>query len=291
VSDATDNGSGDLATMRLCRERRQRQPARLAEGPMPAERAALVTGGARRIGAHLVRALAGRGYAVAIHYRGSAAGAEALAGEIERAGGKAVPVRGDLADPAQIEPLVASAQAAIGPIRVLVNNAATFEPDRAADFSLAGWDRQLAVNLRAPVVLAREFARLLPSDARGLVVNLLDQRIAAPTRSYFSYTMSKLALAAATELLAAALAPRVRVNGIAPGLTLISGDQSPAEFERLIDRTPLGKGSSLEAIAQALVYFLEADVVTGQILFVDGGRRLVGRPIGHDAGETGSSKT
>jgi NAD(P)-dependent dehydrogenase (short-subunit alcohol dehydrogenase family) len=109
------------------------------------------------------------------------------------------------------------------------------------------------------------------------VVNLLDQRIAAPTTGYFSYTVSKLALAAATELLATALAPRVRVNGIAPGLTLKSGAQTEADFERLIHRTPLGKGSSLEAIAQALVYFLEADAVTGQILFVDGGRRLVGR--------------
>jgi NAD(P)-dependent dehydrogenase (short-subunit alcohol dehydrogenase family) len=244
---------------------------------VPPESAALVTGGARRVGEHLVRAMAGRGYAVAIHYRGSAAEAETLALEIERAGGRAAAIQSDLADPAQLEELVAAAQAAVGPIRVLVNNAAVFEHDRAADFSLAQWDRQLTINLRAPVVLAREFARLLPGDATGLVVNLLDQRIAAPTTGYFSYTVSKLALAAATELLATALAPRVRVNGIAPGLTLKSGAQTEADFERLIHRTPLGKGSSLEAIAQALVYFLEADAVTGQILFVDGGRRLVGR--------------
>jgi NAD(P)-dependent dehydrogenase (short-subunit alcohol dehydrogenase family) len=152
-----------------------------------------------------------------------------------------------------------------------------FEDDRATDFTLEQWDRQLAVNLRAPVVLARQFARLLPADATGLIVNLLDQRIARPTRGYFSYTLSKLALAGATELLAAALAPRVRVNGIAPGLTLISGAQSEADFERLVDRTPLGKGSSPDAIARALIYLLETDVVTGQILFVDGGRRLVDR--------------
>ncbi|MGH6896515.1 MAG: SDR family oxidoreductase [Geminicoccaceae bacterium] len=257
---------------------------------MPPEGAALVTGGARRIGAHLVRVLAERGFAVAIHYRGSAAEAEALALEIERAGGRAAPIQGDLADPAQIEALVAAAQAAIGPIRVLVNNAAIFEPDRAADFTLAQWDRQLAINLRAPVVLARAFARLLPRDATGLVVNLLDQRIAAPTKGYFSYTVSKLALAAATELLATALAPRVRVNGIAPGLTLKSGAQTEADFERLIHRTPLGKGSSLEAIAQALVYFLEADAVTGQILFVDGGRRLTGR-LPDDPAAVGKSRS
>jgi NAD(P)-dependent dehydrogenase (short-subunit alcohol dehydrogenase family) len=250
----------------------------------------LVTGGARRIGAHLVRILAGRGYAVAIHFRGSAAEAETLVMEIERAGGRAAAIQSDLADPAQLEQLVAAARAAIGPIRVLVNSAAIFEPDRAADFTLPEWDRQLAINLRAPVVLAREFARLLPGDGSGLVVNLLDQRIAAPTRGYFSYTVSKLALAAATELLATALAPRVRVNGIAPGLTLISGAQTEADFERLIHRTPLGKGSSLEAIAQALVYFLEADAVTGQILFVDGGRRLVGR-VPDDPAMVGNSRS
>ena len=254
------------------------------------ERAALVTGGARRIGAHLARALAGRGYAVAIHYRGSAAEARALAAEIEATGGKAVPVQADLGNPAQVEELIAAADAALGPLTVLVNNAAIFERDRAIDFTLEQWDRQLAINLRAPAVLAREFARRLPADANGLVVNLLDQRIAAPSRGYFSYTLSKLALAGATELLAAALAPRVRVNGIAPGLSLISGGQTAAEFQRLVDRTPLGKGSSPDAIARALVYFLEADVVTGQILFVDGGRWLIGRMPNGPAmvGETGT---
>ena len=256
---------------------------------MPPEGVALVTGGGRRIGAHLARALAARGYAVAIHYRSSAAEAEVLVEEIARSGGRAAALQAELGDPAQLEELMAAAQAALGPVTVLVNNAAAFEHDRASDFTLAQWDRQLATNLRAPVVLARQFARLLPADAIGLVVNLLDQRIAAPSGSYFSYTLSKLALAAATELLAAALAPRVRVNGIAPGLTLISGAQSEADFERLVDRTPLGKGSSPDAIARAMLYLLETDVVTGQILFVDGGRRLVGREP-EDPAKVGDSR-
>ena len=255
---------------------------------MPCEGAALVTGGARRIGAHLVRALAEHGYAVAIHHRASVADAEALAAEIEGAGGRAAPLQADLGDPAQVETLVAAAHAALGPVTVLVNNAATFERDRATDFAVEQWDRQLAINLRAPVVLAREFVRRLPSGANGLVVNLLDERIATPSRGYFSYTMSKLALAAATELLAKALAPRVRVNGIAPGLSLISGDQTEEDFRRLVDRTPLGKGSSPDAIAQALLYLLQADVVTGQILFVDGGRRLAGRGPGDPATDGGT---
>jgi NAD(P)-dependent dehydrogenase (short-subunit alcohol dehydrogenase family) len=254
-----------------------------APRPVATEGAALVTGGARRIGARLVRALAGRGYAVAIHHRASVREAEALAAEIEGAGGNAAPVQADLGDPAQLEGLLAAAHAAIGPLTVLVNNAAIFERDRATDFPLEQWDRQLALNLRAPVVLAREFARRLPAGANGLVVNLLDERIATPSRSYFSYTLSKRALAAATELLATALAPRVRVNGIAPGLSLISGDQSEDDFQRLVDRTPLGQGSSPDAIAHALAYLLQADVVTGQILFVDGGRRLAGRGSGAPA--------
>jgi NAD(P)-dependent dehydrogenase (short-subunit alcohol dehydrogenase family) len=256
--------------------------------PVPSEGAALVTGGARRIGAHLVRALAEHGYAVAIHHRASGREAEALAAEIECAGSKAVPVQADLGDPAQLEGLLAAAQAAVGPITVLVNNAAIFERDRATDFALEQWDRQLALNLRAPVVLAREFARRLPAGASGLVVNLLDERIATPSRSYFSYAMSKRALAAATELLAAGLAPRVRVNGIAPGLSLISGDQSEDDFRRLVDLNPLRKGSSPDAIAQALVYLLQADVVTGQVLFVDGGRRLTGRGSGPPATDGGT---
>lgn len=255
---------------------------------MPCEGAALVTGGARRIGAHLVRALAEHGYAVAIHHRASVADAEALAAEIEGAGGRAAPLQADLGDPAQVETLIAAAHAALGPVTVLVNNAATFERDRATDFAVEQWDRQLAINLRAPVVLAREFVRRLPSGANGLVVNLLDERIATPSRGYFSYSMSKLALAAATELLAKALAPRVRVNGIAPGLSLISGDQTEEDFRRLVDRTPLGKGSSPDAIAQALLYLLQADVVTGQILFVDGGRRLAGRGPGDPATDGGT---
>ncbi|HEX2478269.1 MAG TPA: SDR family oxidoreductase [Geminicoccaceae bacterium] len=259
--------------------------------PVATEGAALVTGGARRIGAHLVRALAGHGYAVAIHHRASAREAAALAAQIEQEGGKAAPVQADLGDPAQLEGLVAAAQAAVGPVTVLVNNAATFVRDRATDFTLEQWDRQLAINLRAPVVLARAFARRLPAGADGLVVNLLDERIATPSRSYFSYTMSKLALTAATELLAAALAPRVRVNGIAPGLTLISGDQSEADFRRLVDRTPLGKGSSPDALAQAFAYLLQADVVTGQILFVDGGRRLAARGSGDPATHGGARES
>jgi NAD(P)-dependent dehydrogenase (short-subunit alcohol dehydrogenase family) len=253
--------------------------------PMPAEGAALVTGGARRIGAYLVRTLAEHGYAVAIHHRASVVEAEDLAAEIERAGGKAVPVQADLGDPAQAERLLAAVHAAVGPVTVLVNNAAIFERDGATDFTLEQWDRQLAINLRAPLVLAREFACHLPAGASGMVVNLLDERIATPRRGYFSYTMSKLALAAATELLAAALAPSVRVNGIAPGLSLISGNQDDDDFRRLVDRTPLGKGSSPEAIARALAYLLQADVVTGQILFVDGGRRLTGRGSGGPAAD------
>jgi NAD(P)-dependent dehydrogenase (short-subunit alcohol dehydrogenase family) len=240
-------------------------------------RAALVTGGAKRLGRHLARALAQRGFAVAVHYNRSAAAAEEAVAEIRAAGSEAAAVAADLADPAATEGLIAAAEDALGPLTCLVNNASLFTHDRALDLAVEDFDRHQAVNLRAPLLLARDFARRLPDGERGLIVNLLDQRVAAPPAGWLSYTLSKVGLAAATELLALELAPRVRVNGIAPGLTLPSGAQSKADFEREVVRTPLGLGSSPEAVVEALGYLLGAEVVTGQILFVDGGRRLQGR--------------
>jgi NAD(P)-dependent dehydrogenase (short-subunit alcohol dehydrogenase family) len=236
--------------------------------------AVLLTGGARRIGAHLARRLAARGLAVAVHYRASRDEAEALAAAIRAEGGTAVALAADLAEPAALADLVDRAAAALGPLGCLVNNASTFEIDHARDFTLDTWDRQLAVNLRAPVVLAQRFAGQVPDGTTGLVVNLLDHMIAAPPQGYFTYMVAKRALASATELLAAQLAPRVRVNAIAPGLTLPSGRQSEADFARLRDATPLGRGNALDDLARALDYLLDAEAVTGEILFVDGGRRL-----------------
>jgi NAD(P)-dependent dehydrogenase (short-subunit alcohol dehydrogenase family) len=250
---------------------------------------ALVTGGAKRLGRHLVRALARRGFAVAVHYNGSRGAAEEAVAEIRADGVEALALGADLADPGATEGLIAAAEAALGPLTCLVNNASLFQHDRALDLEATSFDRHQAVNLRAPLLLARAFACRLPPDATGLIVNLLDQRIAAPPAGWLSYTLSKIGLAAATELLALELAPRVRVNGIAPGLTLPSGGQSEADFAREVGRTPLGKGSSPQAVVQALDYLLDAEVVTGQILYVDGGRRLQGR-VPDDPGMIGENR-
>lgn len=236
---------------------------------------ALVTGAARRIGAHLARALAADGFAVAIHCRQSRNEADALAAEIATKGGKAAVIMGDLADPQALEAVMATAAAALGPIGLLVNNASEFEPDAVPNLDRAGYERRLAVNLTAPIFLAQAFAQNLPEGADGLVVHIVDQRVLKPTPQYFSYTLSKQALWAATRTLAQALAPRIRVNAIAPGPTLASSRQSPEDFDKQTAATLLGHGPDLADFTAALRFLIAARSVTGQMIALDGGQHLI----------------
>lgn len=228
----------------------------------------LVTGGARRLGAAIARAVAGAGHDVVIHYGTSRDAAEALAREL---GGSTV--GGDLADTAALPDLFARAAAA-GPVDGLVNSASVFEYDapHAIDAALAA--RLHAINAVAPAVLT---AALAAQGGEGAVVNLLDQKLANPNPDFFSYTLSKYALEGATTMLAQAFAPRVRVNAVSPGLTLPSGDQSAAEFDRVARANLLERPVGAEAVAAAVVYLLEARSVTGQNLFVDCGQRFLAR--------------
>jgi NAD(P)-dependent dehydrogenase (short-subunit alcohol dehydrogenase family) len=236
------------------------------------DQAALVTGGARRIGRAICLALHRAGYAVAIHAGRSGAEAEALRAEIARAGGRAAVVRADLADHAQVAGLVAAGARALGPLSLLVNNAASFEPDEIGALEVARFDRQMAVNLRAPLFLSEAFAAQAPDDAA--IVNLLDQRVLKPTPHFVSYTLAKSALHAATRMLAQALAPRVRVNAVAPGPTIPSARQSAEDFSRQSAAVPLGRGPSPEEIAAAVLYLARARSVTGVTLAVDGGQHV-----------------
>lgn len=236
--------------------------------------AALVTGAGRRIGAAIARALARDGRAVALHCLRSSDDAEALAAEITEAGGAAAVVTADLANAREATGLVARAAAAVGPLELLVNNASLFEDDAIGALDALLWDRQMAVNLRAPVLLAEAFAAQLPEGARGCVVNMLDQRVLKLTPRSVSYTLSKTALATATMTLAQALAPMIRVVGVAPGPTLANTRQSGDDFDRQARAVPLGRGPTPEEIADAVVFLSHAGSVTGTIVPVDGGQHL-----------------
>ncbi|WGM32098.1 SDR family oxidoreductase [Brevundimonas sp. NIBR11] len=234
--------------------------------------AALVTGGARRIGRAIVLALAARGHDVAIHHRDSVEDAEALAEEVRALGVRAAVVSADLTEEAEVRALMPAAGKALGAISVLINNASVFEDDRVGDLSRETWRLHLETNLRAPVVLAETFAAQAPDGSS--IVNLLDQRVLKPDPRFFSYALSRNGLWWATRTLAQALAPRIRVNGVGPGPTLASIHQSEAQFAAEQAAMPLGHGPSPEDIAEAVVYLVGAQSVTGQMIAVDAGQHL-----------------
>lgn len=245
---------------------------------------ALVTGAGRRIGRAIARALARAGYAVALHARASRAEAEAVAGEIAAGGGRATVVLADLTDHEALRGLVAAA-AAFGPLTLLVNNAGAFEPDDIETLARERLERTFAVNLAAPLFLAQAFAAQAPDGADASIVNILDQRVFRPTPRFLSYTLSKSALHTATTTLAQALAPKLRVNAVAPGPTLPSPRQAPEDFAAQAAAVPLGRGPTPEDIAAAVLYLAQAQSVTGVTIAVDGGQHLSWRTPDSDVAE------
>jgi NAD(P)-dependent dehydrogenase (short-subunit alcohol dehydrogenase family) len=240
----------------------------------PPNRAALVTGGAQRIGKAIVLALARAGYAVAIHARHSRTEAEELCNKIVADGGRASAVFGDLADRDVVAELVPEASKQMGPLTLLVNNANEFAYDDVARLDQAGFDHQFAVGLRAPLFLAKAFAAQAPADGTASIVNLLDQRVYRQMPLFFSYGLAKSALFAATGMLAQALAPNVRVNAVAPGPTLPSEQQTAEDFARQQGALPLKRGPDPQDIAEAVLYLAAARSVTGETIAVDGGQHL-----------------
>jgi NAD(P)-dependent dehydrogenase (short-subunit alcohol dehydrogenase family) len=238
--------------------------------------AALVTGAGTRLGKAMAEALAADGWAVAIHYRSSKDAARATKDAIEAAGGSAVLVQADLANETETEGLVAHAGAElVQPVSLLVNSASVFAEDSAADHHRRTWDMHMETNLRAPVHLAQQLAAGLPAGEAGLVVNLIDQRVWKLTPQFFTYTLSKAALWQATQTLAQALAPAVRVNAIGPGPTLKSVHQTDETFAAEQRATLTQKGSSPDEIVRALRYLVAASSVTGQMIAADGGQHLM----------------
>lgn len=234
---------------------------------------AVVTGAGKRLGAAFAKALAADGWFVRLHYNRSAGEAEDVANAIRKADGRCDLVQADLTTPGAMTAILrGEGEARFASL--LVNNASIFEFDSVASVTAGTMAANHAVNTVAPVLLARAFAAQLPDEKRGLIVNLLDQKLFNLNPDFFAYTLSKAALGAANVMLAQALAPRIRVNAIAPGITLPSADQTDAEFVAAQATPPLGHGSSPDDLVQALRYLIAAESMTGQTLVVDGGQNL-----------------
>ena len=245
---------------------------RVSEGP----KRALVTGAGARLGKAMAEALGADGWSVAVHYRGSKTGAEATAATIKAAGGHAELVQADLANEEQTATLECAAHEALGgPLTLLINSASTFEDDTAIEHTRNNWDFHMDPNFRAPVLLAQHFARALPADEAGLIVNMIDMRVLKLNPLFFTYTLSKTALWTATRTMAQSFAPNIRVNGIGPGPTLENVHQAPGEFAAEAQATLTQKGSNPGEIVKTLRYLIEADSITGQLIASDGGQHLM----------------
>lgn len=243
--------------------------------PAHSRGAALVTGAARRLGRAMALALAGAGYDIAVHYRGSKGEAETLAAEIGAAGARAAILSADLSREAETARLVGEARKALGPLSLLVNSASRFEEDDIETMTRESWDAHVETNLRAPIKLAQDFAAQADPARDNLIVNILDQRVLKLTPQFLSYTISKAALYDATRALAQGLGPKgIRVNAIGPGPTLRNPRQSEEDWKRQNAATVLGRGAAPSDITAALLYLIDARAVTGQMIAVDGGQHL-----------------
>jgi NAD(P)-dependent dehydrogenase (short-subunit alcohol dehydrogenase family) len=237
----------------------------------------LVTGAGRRLGRLIALDFARKGWRVGVHYNASADDAARVVAEIEAQGGRAVALAGDLARIEPLAPLVEACAAALGPPTCLINNAARFDFDTLATLTPSSWQAHLDVNLRAPVFLAQAFARMLPAGREGNIVNLIDQKVLRLDPDYFSYTVAKAALVSATQMMAQALGPRIRVNAIAPGPVLPSQGQSEAEFAEECRATLLGRAVDAKDVLGAIRFLLETPSVTGQMIALDAGQHLAWR--------------
>ena len=251
-------------------------PAAGSEPP----KVALVTGAGRRLGRAIALGLAAAGWDIAVHYRHSEREATETADAIAALGRRAALLPCDLSDEAAVRALPGRAAEALGRVTCVVNNASLFEYDSATTFSPGLLAAHMNTNLTAPLLLAQALYAATPETGQAVVINLLDQKLYNLNPDFLSYTLSKAALDAATKMLAQALAPQVRIVGVAPGITMVSGDQSVEGFSKAHTVTPLGRSSTPQDIADAVVYAAGARALTGTTLVVDGGQHLV--PLARD---------
>ncbi|MFM9113141.1 MAG: SDR family oxidoreductase [Polynucleobacter victoriensis] len=249
---------------------------------MKNQKIALVTGAAKRVGRAIAIGLAKDGWDVAIHYGNSKDAAEQTVKDILATGQRGVALQADLSKEDEANQLIARCVESLGLPTCLVNNASLFQYDVASSFSYAALDRHMLTNVAAPLILSRDLYRLHAKNRvqdavgpSGVVINLLDQKLANLNPDFLSYTLSKAALHSATTLLAQSFAPNLRVVGVAPGITMVSGDQSEDGFVKAHSMTPLGKSSTPDDIAGAVIYLANSNAVTGTTLYVDGGQHLL----------------
>ncbi len=251
----------------------------MTETMPPIPKITLITGAAKRLGRAIALDMARAGWDVAVHFGTSHADAVQTVNAIRALGRRAVALQADLSDAAQVSGLIDRCTRELGIPDCLINSASLFQYDTASSFQYANLDIHMRINVAAPITLARDLQRVRQASPErsatpGVVINLLDQKLANPNPDFLSYTLSKAALQQATTLLAQALAPHLRVVGVAPGITLVSGDQTPEGFANAHTMTPLGKSSTPQDISAAVVYLATAHAVTGTTLYVDGGQHL-----------------
>ncbi|MFZ6751913.1 SDR family oxidoreductase [Undibacterium sp. Dicai25W] len=241
----------------------------------PQSRVVLVTGAAKRIGRHIALSMAQQGWDIVVHFGTSAEAAAEVVAQITAMGQRAVAIQADLGNEQATRALFSSAMEAMGAIHCVVNNASLFEEDRASTFSQRCLDQHMHANLAAPVILAQALHAATPDGQQACVINLLDQKLYNLNPDFLSYTLSKAALQCATTMLAQALAPKVRVAGVAPGITMVSGHQTEADFSVAHQATPLGYSSTPEDIARSVLFIANSPAITGTTLLVDGGQHLI----------------
>ena len=238
-------------------------------------RVVLVTGAAKRIGRTIALTLAQRGWDVAVHYGRSEEEALAVVAKIKAMGRRSIALHCDLANETSVKELLPRVIAAFGSVQCVVNNASLFEEDSISDVSKFRLDKHMHANLLAPLLLSRALHAATPDGQQSCVINLLDQKLQNLNPDFLSYTLSKAALQCATTTLAQALAPKVRVVGVSPGITMVSGHQTAEDFAKAHQVTPLGRSSTPEDIANTICFVAEMPAITGTTIMVDGGQHLL----------------